>query len=247
MYQIAPEKKTAELLKELSLYSLIDPPSELELKRFEREAEKIKRIDSSDGYMLIGLVSFLKDDYQKAKSSFDNALANAPRDRETVLLNYSVVLNKLGRLSEGYTLLIDNYIQGSYEITTVICKYGLLLGLFEDISEYVDKLKSFSNHSEDFLYVDGCIKAFKDAQITQKEACDVYALLNEIYTKYKLSPTSSALRPDHEDDSLIAALYFKDISSDILSNLSLELIERLAEKEFAAVVENKLSIVFFKS
>lgn len=247
MPQKVPKTKADELFKELNLFTLITPPSEFQIQGFFREAEKVKKVNASQGFMLIGLIHYLNNDYQKTKSAFINALANVPEDRETVILNYSVALMGLGKVTEGYDVLLNNYIQGSYQLTIEICRVGILLGLFEQTSVFIEKLESFPNNSDDLLFFKGAIDTFKKSKITEKETNEVSKLLISVYSPFKITPSSSSILIDHEDGSLITALYFKDINSETLTELSTALIEKLTESELPAVEENKLSPVFLKA
>ena len=98
--QPAPATKAAELIAALAALAAEAEPNDFELKRLEREAEKLLKIDAVAGYTALGAVASLRGDIEGVHSRHRAALQLSGNSPQT-LHNYGASLAKLGEFTEA--------------------------------------------------------------------------------------------------------------------------------------------------
>lgn len=152
---IKPQPKTKELINQL-VKSFINDVNieELELKRIEREAERLPSY--RDKNLVLGLISMHSDDFLKAKNYFHNAISSSASDNYTY--NYLIICHEHFRKMTN----IKNVIQKGlklYPNSVSLNKYlldisgkGLDVFSYEEAANSLCKMKKYTPVEDDKIF-----------------------------------------------------------------------------------------------
>jgi len=238
---------TSELLQRLSKFDFGDVPSEFEVKLFFREAEKLKKVDLSEGWMVAGIIDTLVYNYEGAKKAFEKSLSNGPSDMDIVVSNYTLALQRLGRFEEAMELIKKHVSDDNFILLNDAFLLALKTGLFNEATFYAEKLKKFSTHENpDTEHLKDLKADCDELNISESDCSAVHLLaLNAVQDK-KIPVVEIAVRRNDENDNSLILLFYVDADADTLSNIGLTIIDKLVETDIAAVIEQKVTPLVMK-
>ena len=247
MPNLQPQSLTSELLQRLSKFEFGDVPSEFEVKLFFREAEKLKKVDLSEGWMVAGIIDTLVYNYEDAKKAFEKSLSNGPSDLDIVVSNYALALLRLGRFEEAIELVKKYVSDDNFILLNDAFSLTLKTGLFNAATFYSEKLKKFSKpENHDTKHLNDLKTACDELNISEPDCSAIHLLvLNAIHDK-KIPAVDFAVRRNDENDNSLILLFYVDADVDTLADIGLAIIDKLVESDITAIVEQKVTPLVMK-
>lgn len=236
-----PQPLTIKLLKQISEYSFLNMPSEFEIMRFKRDAEKLKKVDPSDGWMVEAVICSLLGDYEGTRDSFEKALRSGPSELDVVVSNYSISLRRLGKFEESIEVL-ERYVSDDNSLLLNDTYLTTLnLGYFNKASHYRKKLEAFpdSKHILDGQ-LDGLKVPCDELNISEPECSALFIVVLSEIRNAKLPLDGVALARNHESNDSLILMFYVDADANALSNISAAIIDKLVELDIASVAEQKV-------
>lgn len=242
-----PQTISNELLQQISKFDLDNEPSEFEAKLFLREAEKLKKSNPSESWMLIGIIQSLLFKYDKAKSSFEKSIAHSPLDFEVVILNYVKALRLLGKFEEALEVSEKYASNDSFMLLENAFLQSLNLGLFNKASSYSKKLKAFSYKDESYLgHLKNMIVSSNELGISESNCSAIYLLVLKSIHSEKILSVKSTVAINYDHSNALILLFYIDANASTIANIELDIAEKLAELDIAPVLEHKITPVILK-
>lgn len=232
---------TNELIGRISKFDLENVPSEFEAKLFLREAEKVKNIDPSEGWMLKGIVYSLLGRYTETLNAFDKSLSSASEEFDVVVLNYAKALRILGKFDESYAIVEKYLSHDSSMLLDYAYKLSLNIGLLDKANLYNEKLKEFPSY--DLIYSEHLHKlqtSCKNLDIGITDLKEIHLLvLSSIYQEKKL-PLDLSNEVDYENGNSIILLFHVQANAKSIAKMEWNIAEGLSEKNIPAITTNKI-------
>lgn len=203
----SPATKAAELLGSLAALAEESEPGELELKRLEREAEKLLKIDAVAGHTVLGAAASLRGDIMEVHYRHRLA-AHLSGESVEALNNYSTSLIKLGEFTEALEIAGQacSRAPGNREVLDRVFVASVLTGHFREAYELVSKWNG-ANPEQPYLPgspVEAILSAVDRDVFTVERIGEVLAIAHEVLRSSKVRMKRAEVHADdHEPDSFL--------------------------------------------
>lgn len=203
-------------------------PSEFEVARFKREANKLKAIDPSTAAALHGIIACLDGNLDECKKQHEHAIR-----LDSSFINYSryfASLFNLGRYQDAYDWLNKGLLKypDSPELLTEAITTSYFLGLYDKVVEHsktLEKLRMLELESKTMNYLSQAIFMLQ-MKVTVEAWHQLSLIMEDVRLKHGVRIEEVSLIKS--EDGL-----FKWIETnadvDTTVNMNLELCERMAE------------------
>ncbi len=145
MTTLKPQTQSSSLLRQLFVIASTPPINSLNLKRLERDVEKLQPTDQA---VLKGAIAATQQRYEQTKIQFDRAIALSG-SRPDVLFNYAVSLGVAGHYLEARDYAVRAAKSGSIDLFRVAFTFLVGIGAFLSASELLELARKYKIELED--------------------------------------------------------------------------------------------------
>lgn len=205
--QPSPAPKTAELLASLAAMAEEIEPGELELKRLEREAERLLKIDAAAGYTVLGAVASLRGDVGEVHARHRLALQLSGESPRT-LHNYAASLVTLGDVTGALEVAHRAYARApaDADMLASVVSASILTGHFREAFDLVGTWNG-SNPKRPYAPdspVEAILSAIDRDVFTEERLQEVLAIAHETLRSWKVRVSRMEVHADqHDPDSFL--------------------------------------------
>jgi hypothetical protein len=221
-------------------------PNDFEIRKFKKEAEKLKNVSLAQSAMAKGMIAFLEGNLEECKRQHELSLMlnNDVDDYDVSLRNYAVSMHKFGQSSEAYRLLkliVDKQSTDLMDICLTI-EAAFYAGYLSEVLKYYDLLLEKSKSSDLFHDVQKCIceaKEMIDMKIPEDVTRSFSSLIEEICS------SNSVLLIDKSTHKMDGEIFqWVETTADVDTTVEMNFI--LAEKlsEMEGLVTSGFNVVF---
>ena len=203
----SPAPESAEFLASLAAMAGEIEPNRFELKRLEREARKLLKIDPVAGYTALGAAASLRGDIEEVHSRHQFALQLSGESPEA-LHNYAASLAKLGEFTEALEVARRAYAQAPADLVVLdgVVTASIFTGHFREACELVGKWNG-SNPERPYSLdspVEAILSAVGREVFTEERLQEVLAIAHETLRSSKVRTSRVEVHADeHEPDSFL--------------------------------------------
>lgn len=228
-----PKTKGNELVAKLSAFTLENVPNDFTKRQLLRDADAVKKINPSEGWMLTGVILSRAFNYKDAKHAFETAIHLNTAVFEIVIVNYCESLMFLNKDEEALGIA-EKYLQpDNFDLITTALRLASNLGLYEKVFEFYDMLKSFNDsriaHPLPFLYdhFKKIASASKVFDISGNDISAVYSLvMSSVHSAKKMVIRYGVYIMD---DDFMTIEFYVDADTDVIHKISMDVIDKLCD------------------
>lgn len=145
MSTLAPKPKDNEIVKRLNEMSKLGIRNDVELKRMELEAEKLKKTDMASAFNILGIICCMKGDIGNMHSHHRNAI-NYSNEESFYLAQYAISLSKSSLLVEAFQFMQKAYEKDQTELRVIdeLIKLASKLSLEDEFNYYISKYEKLT-------------------------------------------------------------------------------------------------------
>lgn len=202
--QPTPATKAAELLASLASLAEEAEPNDFELKRLEREAEKLLKIDAGAGYTALGAAASLRGDVEGVHARHRAALQLSGDSPET-LRNYAASLSELGEFTKALEVARRAYSRAPADpqVFASVVTASLYAGHFREAYDLVNKWNG-THPDRPYLPdspVEGLLSAVDREVFSEERIREVVSIAHELLRSSKIRTSRVEVHADvHEPD-----------------------------------------------
>jgi len=225
-----PKKKSASLLESIHDATTQDRANDFLLKKWRREAEKLRTVDPAIAYMALGIIEGFEGNLHDCRENFQKALRLVPNDSVTIR-NYAAALSGFGLFEEAETLFRSVMASDPVGITKDIVIMKFNRGDFESSLDLIEReWKKVSPATPHSLAASATEYAayLKDGDVDAKYLLGMNDAAFEIARTMNVfvSRVTFQIQEDEEDSWLLCEL---EVNADVGKVMEMEL--ALTEKE----------------
>ena len=244
-----PKKNTNSLLESISAFNLKNPPSEFEVKKLRREADKLKVISPSEGWMVEGTIASLVGDYSSVKKSFETALRYSSDEFEVIVSNYSMALKGVCKSEEALSV-VEKYVSDESSFLLICCiEHSLENGLFRRADMYCKKLKELHDYVSPYTtHINTMVSNADELMITETESKAVHHAVISTLFNNKITKLEIVARKNVHSSCSQLLLFYADATADTIVSIELEIIDKLIELDItSADGQQKITPIILKA
>lgn len=205
--QPSPATKAAELIKSLAELADEIEPNGFELKRLEREAEQLLKIDAVAGHTALGAAASLRGDVTEVHYRHRLAAKLSGESAQT-LYNYAASLIGLGEFTEALEIARRAYSRDPADpmVLNGVVSASVLTGHFREAYELVGKWNGANPERPNVpdSPVEALLSAIDRGVFTEERLREVVAIAHEVLRDSKIRTTHAEVHGDeHEPDSFL--------------------------------------------
>ena len=198
-----PAPRSAEILADLAALANKIELNKFEIKKAEREAQQLLKVDAVTGYTALGAAASLRGDVEDVHAHHRRAL-NLSGESAEALHNYAASLTKLGEFAEALEIARRAYARAPAdpEVLDCIVTASIFTGHFSEANELTRKWNR-SNPERPFSpcgHVEGLLRAIDRNVFTEERLREVLTIAQGTLRCSKVR-TSRVEVQANEDDS----------------------------------------------
>ena len=209
--QPSPATKAAELIRSLAELAEETEPNEFELKRLEREAEKLLKVDAVAGHTALGAAASLRGDTREVHYRHRLAAKLSGESAETPY-NYAASLTKLGEFTDALEIArrANSRAPANPDVFGGLVAASVITGHFREACELINTWNG-ANPERRFVPdspVETILSAVDRDVFTEERLREVLAVAHEVLRSSKMRMGRVEVHADeHEPDSFLCEYF----------------------------------------
>lgn len=205
--QPSPVTKAADLIRSLAELARETEPNEFELKRLEREAEQLLKVDAVAGHTALGAAASLRGNTSEVHYRHRLAAKLSGESAET-LHNYVASLTKLGEFTDALEIARRAYSRAPADpdVLDGLVAASVFTGHFREAYELVSEWNA-ANPERPFVpdsSVEAVLSAVDRDVFTEERIREILAIAHAVLRASKIRTRRVEVHADeHESDSFL--------------------------------------------